>query len=246
MPVNEQAGFRKTRFADHSVIPRHRDYLRVSMVAAPRQTDFKSQDRNAVVFVVDDDKAVRDSLERLIRSVGLKVELFPSTDEFLARGHWPRPGCLVLDVRLPGRSGLELQADLSRANSSMPIIFISAYSDVPMSVRAMKAGAVEFITKPVRPQDLLDAIENAIARDRAGYEEATAVAALRAKFATLSAREREVLSEVTSGRMNKEIAAELGITEATVKLHRANVMRKLEARSVVDLVRMVDRLAAPR
>jgi len=216
------------------------------MTAAQSKTDIKSQGRDAVVFVVDDDKSVRDSLERLIHSVGLKVELFSSTDEFLARGTWPRPGCLVLDVRLPGKSGLELQAYLSRANSSMPIIFISGYSDVPMSVRAMKAGAVEFITKPVRPQDLLDAIENAIARDRTAYEEATALATLRAKFATLSTREREVLNEVTSGRMNKEIAAELGIAEATVKLHRANVMRKLEARSVVDLVRMVDRLASPR
>lgn len=216
------------------------------MIAAQSKTNIQSQGRNAVVFVVDDDKSVRDSLERLIRSVGLRVELFSSTDEFLARGSWPRPGCLVLDVRLPGKSGLELQADLSRANSSMPIIFISGYSDVPMSVRAMKAGAVEFITKPVRPQDLLDAIENAIARDRTAYEEGTAVAALKAKFATLSVREREVLNEVTSGRMNKEIAAALGITEATVKLHRANVMRKLEARSVVDLVRMVDRLASPR
>jgi FixJ family two-component response regulator len=197
----------------------------------------------ATVFVIDDDRAVLESLKNIIRSVGLAVELFSSTDEFLARGEWPRPGCLVLDVRLPGRSGLEFQSDLARAKISMPIVFISGHADVSMSVRAMKAGAVEFITKPVRPQDLLDAIQTALSQDVASRSQADAIAGLTEKFSTLTAREREVLALVVRGLMNKQIAASLDITEATVKLHRGNVMRKLGATSVVDLVRMADALA---
>ena len=198
----------------------------------------------ATVFVIDDDPGVRDSLKNLIGSVGLRVELFSSADEFLARGEWARPGCLVLDIRLPGRSGLDFQDDLARAQVSMPIVFISGYADIPMSVRAMKAGAVEFITKPVRPQDLLDAIQIAIARDVASCRQAEAVAELRTKFSTLTVREREVLELVATELVNKQIAFALGITEATVKLHRGNVMRKMQARSVADLVRMADKLTS--
>lgn len=206
----------------------------------------KSSDKAATVFVIDDDRDVRESIGKLIQSVGLAAVLFASTDEFLARSEWSRPGCLVLDVRLPGRSGLDFQDDLARMNISLPIVFISAYSDIQMSVRAMKAGAVEFITKPVRQQDLLDAIQTAIARDAAACLQAESIAGLKAKFATLTVREQEVMTLVVAGRLlNKNIAATLGITEATVKLHRGNVMRKMNATSVPDLVRMADRLAIP-
>ena len=196
----------------------------------------------ATVFIVDDDQGVRDSLGNLIRSVGLAVELFPSTEEFLARGERSRPGCLILDVRLPGRSGLDFQDDLARANMAVPIVFISAHSDIPMSVRAMKAGAVEFMTKPVRPQDLLDAIHAAIARDRESLLHEEAVAKLTATLSTLTTREREVLDQIVTGLPNKLIAAALGLSEVTIKMHRGSVMRKTGAKSVADLVRMVDRL----
>jgi FixJ family two-component response regulator len=207
------------------------------------QLTVTSNDRAATVFVIDDDQDVRESIGNLIQSVGLTVELFASTDNFLARGEWARPGCLVLDVRLPGRSGLDFQDDLARMNISLPIVFITAYSDIKMSVRAMKAGAVEFITKPARQQDLLDAIQTAIARDSAACLEAESIAGLKTKFATLTVREQEVMTLVVTGLLNKNIAARLGITEATVKLHRGNVMRKMGATSVPDLVRMADRLA---
>jgi FixJ family two-component response regulator len=203
----------------------------------------KSSSGDGTVFVIDDDRDVREAIGNLIKSVGLSVELFASTDDFLARGDWARPGCLVLDVRLPGRSGLDFQDDLARTNISLPIVFISAYSDIQMSVRAMKAGAVEFITKPVRQQDLLDAIQTAIARDSAARLQAESIAGLKVKFATLTVREQEVMTLVVTGLLNKNIAATLGITEATVKLHRGNVMRKMDATSVPDLVRMADRLA---
>jgi FixJ family two-component response regulator len=196
----------------------------------------------ATVFIVDDDQGVRDSLGNLIRSVGLAVELFSSTEEFLARGEWSRPGCLILDVRLPGRSGLDFQDDLARANMAVPIVFISAHSDIPMSVRAMKAGAVEFMTKPVRPQDLLDAIHAAIARDRESLLHEETVAKLTATLSTLTTREREVLDQIVTGLPNKQIAAALGLSEVTIKMHRGSVMRKTGAKSVADLVRMVDRL----
>jgi FixJ family two-component response regulator len=215
------------------------------MLSKETQVTVRSNHGPATVFVIDDDQEVRDSLKKLIRSVGLAVELFPSADEFLERGEWARPACLVLDVRLPGRSGLDFQDDLARANVSMPIVFISGYSDVPMSVRAMKAGAVEFIIKPVRPQDLLDAIHLAVERDIAFCLNAEAVADLKVMFSALTVREREVLDLVVAGRMNKQIANTLGITEGTVKLHRGNVMRKMHAKSIADLVRMADRLAHP-
>jgi FixJ family two-component response regulator len=197
----------------------------------------------ASVFVIDDDLAVRESLGKLIRSVGLKVGIYASPDEFLAQGQWARPGCIVLDVRLPGKSGLAFQEELARAHGSMPIIFITGHSDIPMSVRAMKAGAVEFMTKPVRPQDLLDAIQVAITRDVALLDQAKATAQLKAAVSTLTTREKEVFDFVVAGLINKQIAATLGISEATVKLHRGNVMQKMHAESVADLVRMADRLA---
>ena len=169
--------------------------------------------------------------------------MFASPNEFLAQGKWARPGCIILDVRLPGKSGLAFQEDLARAQGSMPIIFITGHSDIPMSVRAMKAGAVEFMTKPVRPQDLLDAIHVAIARDVALLEQAKEMAELRAAIGTLTVREKEVFDFVVTGLINKQIAAALGISEATVKLHRGNVMHKMRADSVADLVRMAEKLA---
>ena len=202
-----------------------------------------SESNPASVFVIDDDLSVRESLGKLVRSVGLRVGMFASPNEFLAQGKWARPGCIILDVRLPGKSGLAFQEDLARAQGSMPIIFITGHSDIPMSVRAMKAGAVEFMTKPVRPQDLLDAIHVAIARDVALLEQAKEMAELRAAIGTLTVREKEVFDFVVTGLINKQIAAALGISEATVKLHRGNVMRKMRADSVADLVRMAEKLA---
>jgi FixJ family two-component response regulator len=199
--------------------------------------------RSGTVFVIDDDRGVRDSIRNLVWSIGLGVEVFSSADEFLARGGWPRPACLVLDVRLPGQNGLDFQDYLTRVHVSIPIVFISGYADVPMSVRAMKAGAVEFIIKPVRPQDLLDAIQSAIARDLASLRQAESIAGLRAKLSTLSVREREVLDLIVTGLANKQIAAALGITEATVKLHRGNVMRKMHAKSLAELVKIAHGLS---
>jgi FixJ family two-component response regulator len=197
------------------------------------------------VVVIDDDVGIRDALQSLLRSVGFRVDLFPSVQEYLDKGHLDRPGCLVLDVRLPGRSGLDFLDDLIKANSRVPVIFISGFADVPMSVRAMKAGAVEFLTKPVRHQDLLEAVQSAVERDRVRRSGEQAIAALQATFQTLSPREREVMSHVVAGRLNKVIAADLNLTEATVKVHRAQVMRKMGARSLADLIRMADRLQVP-
>jgi RNA polymerase sigma factor (sigma-70 family) len=198
------------------------------------------------VIVIDDDQDIREALQGLLRSVGLGVELFGSVQEFLDRARPDVPGCLVLDVRLPGRSGLDFHDDLVKANIHLPVIFISGHADVPMSVRAMKAGAVEFLTKPVRHQDLLDAIQRAIERDRARRDEEEIVGALRARLETLTPRERDVMRLVTSGRLNKQIAAEIGISEATVKLHRGQVMRKLRAQSLAELVRIADKLELSR
>lgn len=200
---------------------------------------------SAIVFVIDDDASVRDSLDSLLRSVGLHAELFGSANEFLQRERPNVPSCLVVDVRLPGMSGLEFQRHLAEANVRTPLIVITAHGDVPMSVRAIKAGAVEFLTKPFREQDLLDAIQVALEYDRGQRQRQSQVAELEERFASLTPREREVLPLVLSGRLNKEIAAQLGTTEITIKAHRASLMRKMKAESLVDLVKMAARLRIP-
>ena len=194
----------------------------------------------AVVFVVDDDASLREALKSLFRSVGLRAELFSSALEFLQSKHPDIASCLVLDVRLPGLSGLDFQAELARANIRVPIVFITGHGDIPMTVRAMKAGAVEFLTKPFRDQDLLDAVRVGLERDRARRENEGAASKLRAQFESLTPREQEVIAFVTAGLMNKQIAAEIGVSEVTVKVHRGNVMRQMGARSLADLVRMAD------
>ena len=194
------------------------------------------------VIIVDDDVSVRDSLEGLLRSVGLEVRAFPSVPEFLKSGRPDGPTCLVLDVRLPGRSGLDFQRELAESNIHLPIIFITGHGDVPMSVQAMKRGALEFLTKPFRDQDLLDAIQLGLARDRTRLEAETAVKALRQRFEALTLREREVMAGVVKGRLNKQIAGDLGISEVTVKVHRGQAMRKMRASSLPDLARMADQL----
>jgi FixJ family two-component response regulator len=196
----------------------------------------------SIVFVVDDDALVRESLKSLLESMGLQVAIFESATAFLKSQLPDITSCLVLDVRLPGLSGLEFQNELAKANIHVPIIFITGHGDIPMSVRAMKAGAVEFLTKPFRDQDLLDAVRLALERDRVRREEDKLTAKLRTHFASLTAREREVIGFVTTGLLNKQIAAEIGVSEITVKVHRRNAMRKIGARSVVELVRMVDLL----
>ena len=203
-----------------------------------------SEDR-AVVFVVDDDPSMRRSLESLLRSVGHEVRLFSSAQEFMQAARPDAPGCLVLDVRLPGMSGLTFQQELTKAGVALPVIFITGHGDVPMTVRAMKAGAVEFLTKPFDDQVLLDAIHAAIERDRARRREAARLAALQARYKELTERERQVMRLVVAGRVNKEIAAELGLSVVTVKVHRGQVMRKMLARSVAELVRTADRLGVP-
>ncbi|MGA7379302.1 MAG: response regulator transcription factor [Terriglobales bacterium] len=200
---------------------------------------------HSTVYVIDDDASVRNALRSLIRSVGLEAEIFGTPREFLQGRRRAAPSCLVLDVRLPGRSGLDFQRQLAEANIHIPIIFITAHGDIPMSVRAMKAGAVEFLTKPFRDQDLLDAIQVALERDRARRQQETEVAALRGRFESLTAREREVLPLVVSGLLNKQIAAEIGTSETTVKVHRSQLMRKMAADSVADLVRMAEKMGIP-
>jgi FixJ family two-component response regulator len=194
------------------------------------------------VIVIDDDPAIRESIGGLLRSVGLQAKLLASVDEFLKAGRPDETACLVLDVRLPGRSGLDFQRELAAANIQLPIIFVTGYGDIPMSVRAMKGGAIEFLTKPFRDQDLLDAIQLGLTRDRAWLESEKAVVALRARFETLTPREREVMGLVATGRLNKQIAYEIGVSEITVKVHRGQVMRKMQAASLPDLARMADRL----
>lgn len=196
----------------------------------------------SIVFVVDDDTSVRSALNSLIRSVGLEVALFGSAQEFLQSQRPDVPSCLVLDIRLPGISGLDFQRRLADANIPIPIIFITGHGDIPMSVRAMKAGAVEFLTKPFRDQDLLDAVQHALERDRDRRREGAEIAALRERFEWLTPREREVLPLVVSGLQNKQIAAEIGTSETTVKVHRSQLMRKMGAESLPELVRMAQKM----
>ena len=195
-----------------------------------------------VVFVVDDDASVRAAVARALRTVGLEVQSFGSTREFLQSKRRDAPGCLVLDVRLPGASGMELQRELMKSNINLPVVFISAHGDIAMSVRAIKSGAIEFLTKPLREQELLDAINAGIERDRAHRQEAMLVAELQQCYNNLTPREREVLALIVSGRPNKEIAAQLELSEVTVKVHRSQISRKMRATSLVELVRMADKL----
>jgi FixJ family two-component response regulator len=197
------------------------------------------------VFVVEDDPSMRNALKNLLRSVGLEAQLFASAQEFLDADRPDLPSCLILDVRLPGLSGLDLQRELSAANIHIPIIFITAHGDIPMSVRAMKAGAVEFLTKPFRDQDLLDAIHQSLVQDRVRLQKQSELRELQKRFDSLTSRERELLPLVVSGRSNKEIAAEIGTSEITVKVHRGHLMRKMRASSFADLLRMASDLKIP-
>jgi len=203
-------------------------------------------EERAVVFVVDDDESMRRSLASLIRSVGLEARVFSSPHEFMRAERPDAPGCLVLDVRLPGMSGLAFQEELSKAGVALPIIFITGHGDVPMTVRAMKAGAVEFLTKPFDEQALLDAMHAAIERDRQRRRKAAGLAEAQARYGALTEREREVFRRVIAGRLNKQIAAELGLSVVTVKVHRGQVMRKMGAKSIVDLVRAAEELGIAR
>ena len=192
------------------------------------------------VLVIDDDSEFRDSVAQLLEAVGLQTRQFSSVPDFLRADPPEGPTCLVLDVRMPGRSGLELQRELATSNRQVPIIFITAHADVPMSVQAMKGGAIEFLTKPFRDQDLLDAVENGLARDRTRQESERAFAMLKARFDMLSPREREVMLHIVAGRLNKQIANDIGLAEGTVKVHRTHLMRKMEARTFPELCRMAD------
>ena len=199
-------------------------------------------EENPTVLVVDDDPQMRDSIGQLLRSLGMEPQLFASVSDFLKSDKPDGPTCLVLDVRLPGRSGLEFQRDLAATNRELPIIFITGHGDIPMTVQAMKGGAIEFLTKPFRDQDLLDAIELGLARDRAGRASEKALAALRERFEALSPREREIMVHVTQGRLCKQIAGDIGVAEGTVKVHRSRLMRKMKAGSLPALSRMADKL----
>jgi FixJ family two-component response regulator len=198
-----------------------------------------------VVAVIDDDQSIRDALGRLFETVALKAELFGSVDEYLRASKSRPANCIVLDVRLPGASGLDFQTELARANNRTPIVFITAHADVPMSVRAMKAGAIEFLTKPFRHQELLDAVRNGVERDRSRRAEVQALADLQSRFASLTPRERQIMALLAEGRMTKQIAGETGITAMTVRIHRNQVISKMGARSTADLVRMADKLGLP-
>ena len=199
-----------------------------------------------IVFVIDDDESLRDTLKRLFATVGLRAETFASTADFLKRKLPAVPTCLVLDIRLPGISGLDFQAELARTGITIPIVFMTGYGDIPMTVKAMKAGALEFLPKPFRDQDMLDAVQLALERDQTKRHAERANAQMRASFESLTPREREVMAFVTTGLMNKQIAAEMGLAEITVKLHRGNLMRKMNARSVAELARMAQILGIGR
>ncbi len=203
------------------------------------------KDKDAIVFVVDDDSSVREAIKSLIRLEGLRVETFGTAQEFLRSKRPEMPGCVVLDVELPGLSGLDLQRELAAHGIKLPIIFITGYGDIPCAVRAMKAGALEFLTKPFRDQDLLDAIQQALERDRAARQHSKEIAELRERFDALTSREREVMTLVVAGWLNKQIGFELGISEITVKIHRGRVMNKMGAQSLAELVRMTERLKFP-
>jgi FixJ family two-component response regulator len=202
--------------------------------------------REPIVFVIDDDESMRRALANLFQSVGLRVEVFGSASEMLQSKLPDVPSCLVLDIRLPGLSGLDFQAELAKANIHIPIIFMTGHGDIPMTVRAMKGGAVDFLTKPFRDQDMLDAVVTAIEKDRKRREVGKIVANLQALFETLTPREREILALVASGLMNKQIAAEVGLAEITVKIHRGHIMKKMGARSLADLIRMAETLKISR
>ncbi len=212
------------------------------MTERPKSSHEPASAKEPIVFVVEDDESMRRALSNLFQSVGLEVELFGSASEMLQTKLRDVPSCLVLDVRLPGLSGLDFQTELANANIHTPIIFMTGHGDIPMSVRAMKGGAVDFLTKPFRDQDMLDAVMTAIERDRKRRQDDKIVANLRALLETLTAREREVLALVSSGLMNKQIAAELDLAEITVKIHRGHIMKKMGAKSLADLVRMSERL----
>jgi FixJ family two-component response regulator len=203
------------------------------------------KDADAIVFVVDDDSSIREAIKSLVSLAGLRVETFASAHEFLRNEQPDLPGCVVLDVELPGLSGLDLQRELAAHGVKLPIIFITGYGDIQMSVRAMKAGAMEFLTKPFRDQDLLDAIQQALERDRAARRHSKEIAELRKRFDALTSREREVMSMVVAGWLNKQIGFELKISEITVKIHRGRVMEKMGAQSLAELVRMTERLELP-
>jgi FixJ family two-component response regulator len=198
--------------------------------------------KKPTVIIIDDDAGLRESISSLVRSVGFQAKPMATVDEFLKSGRPEGPACLVLDVRLPGRSGLDLQRELAERHVDVPIVFITGHGDIPMSVRAMKAGAIEFLTKPFRDQDLLDAVQVGLGKDEARLRAESEMAETRKRFETLSVREREVMAGVVAGRLNKQIAGDLGISEITVKVHRGQVMRKMKASSVPDLARMSDKL----
>lgn len=223
-----------------------KDMVQLFSFLYPRISLTEMAEQEPIVFVVDDDAAVRNAMDSLIRSVGLKVRTFVSANEFLRTKLPGVPSCLVLDVRMPGMSGLDLHRELAKAHIQIPVIFITGHGDVPMAVRVMKAGAVEFLTKPFRDQDLLDSIQEAIQRDRIARQERIEAWELHRRFSSLTPREREVMQRVVDGLLNKQIAAGLGISETTVKVHRGQVMQKMMAGSVPELVRMAAKLVSPQ